>query len=972
MNTIKLKRAKSVEIISKISSSISIKLQNLSLPNILKHKKNEDKEELIGYEIEQTSRNEIINTIKSLQINNANQNNLDKSSFLEYNNCLTNNSKCHKNKLNISINKIDKFIKGGRIFENNKDYNFLQKPKNINDLNNKSYTLNKVNRSNNFLTENNNDLNNISNNNLKYKNLKTYQFKNDDDKKNNDFNTSKKIEFDELSMVSKINSDENLNINITGEEDYFLKENDIENNNLNKYKLIINKIYKEKLELEEKLRHEFLTNKELKNYIEILKQTIENNMIKYGFKDIINNASKELNKNPINFLTEYTKFKEENQKIKKNIIIQQILTTEMKKDIENFKKENDNLKKYKNKNKDNKTNDIININNINGNILNTSNNSEYLDNLSQINKELNKNYINLQNDFNLLSQNNEDIIKYNKKLINENEQFKKEIKYLKEIYIKEKKLLCDRDIENNNNEINELKNTIDNLENLNKELKIKNDIQKNEIENMKDSLNMKINEINKCYKEIENYKNSNYNKINELINDKEIEIFNLKKQNEKIEEMLNEIFDKNISQNISKIKNMYINNKENNYDIDNKLIKYIYENNMNNINNIENKIQILSNFIKLLIEQIIFFDEKLKIQNEMNIKSDIFSDNQKISKEFFNINYKNSEKNEEKENLINFNFNDTIKNSFEEFSDIKQKENQNNSNYDFCVSNNNLNINKDLDDYINIKNKINNIYKSKYENNKNHDDNKEFINFDKTKLFTKKPSLDIKTSKISNNTNNIIVKSFSTRLIKDKNYNNILNQKFQEKDNNKKYLNFRKNEEEKINNIDKIKQKYLNKEENIKTNELFYVTMPPKFTKKQNNLSSFKKNKDQSSKIQFSNITNYLQNALNKNPKYNIVSNTIDSSSRMLTNTFLSINNESSLRSRKKENKTNVNQINKLKNIQKLKIESNKRDRNNLIDEVLKPTFLRSGVSSTFLTYNHNNLISNKNNNIKNLSHLLI
>ena len=208
-------------------------------------------------------------------------------------------------------------------------------------------------------------------------------------------------------MVSKINSDENLNVNITGEEDYFLKENDIENNNLNKYKLIINKIYKEKLELEEKLRHEFLTNKELKNYIEILKQTIENNMIKYGFKDIINNASKELNKNPINFLTEYTKFKEENQKIKKNIIIQQILTTEMKKDIENFKKENDNLKKYKNKNKDNKTNDIININNINGNILNTSNNSEYLDNLSQINKELNKNYINLQNDFNLLSQNND-------------------------------------------------------------------------------------------------------------------------------------------------------------------------------------------------------------------------------------------------------------------------------------------------------------------------------------------------------------------------------------------------------------------------------------------------------------------------------------------------------------------------------------------------------------------------------------
>ena len=49
-----------------------------------------------------------------------------------------------------------------------------------------------------------------------------------------------------------------------------------------------------------------------------------------------------------------------------------------------------------------------------------------------------------------------------------------------------------------------------------------NELQSNEIENLKDSLNKKNEEINKCYNEIKSLKN------NELIKEKEEEILKLK------------------------------------------------------------------------------------------------------------------------------------------------------------------------------------------------------------------------------------------------------------------------------------------------------------------------------------------------------------------------------------------------------------------------------------------------------------
>ena len=738
-------------------------------------------------------------------------------------------------------------------------------------------------------------------------------------------------------MVSKIKSDESNNINITGDEDYFFKDNEIKNNDINKYKTIINNLNKKKLELEENLRNEYLTNKELQNYIEILKQTIENNLIKYGLKNIIDNASKDLNKNSINLLTEFTKYKSENEKIKKNLLIQQILTTEMKNEIEKIKNENENLKKAQN----------ININNLNDNNLNISNNSkgERLDNLSKINKELNNKYLNLQNDFKLLNQNNEDIIKYNQKLINENEQYKKEIKYLKEIYIKEKKMLCDNYNEINNNDIYdinkiELKNKIDILENINKELK-------NIIENQK-------NEIN-------NMKNNNYNKLNNIIKQKESEIVNLKSKTEKIEKMINNFFDKEIKEDIYKVKKIKIYNKENIYN--NDLIKFINDITiLKNINNLENKIKTLQNLISLLIKEIIKLDVKIydKFGNGKLLGDEIFSDKNKNNKQRI-IKFDDNEKNIEKyTNIINCN--DINKNSFEEFSIIKQKENKNNS------------IN-DKDNYKIIMNKINNTTENR--NIKNNDDIKEEIKYDndKSKIFFQKQNLgSIKINKINNN--NHFIKSFSSKIIKTNTYNNILNNKIKELKINSQNSN-NNIEEEKINNKEikkQIRKAYNNYyEENInKQNDFFYITMPNKFTKIQNTLSNFRH-----PKIPFSNINSYLNDTLYKNSKYNQGTQTNDNSSRIFTSNFLSINNESSLRNRKNEKiikNFQINGLKKYKNFQK-DIKNNKigrKEKKNLANEVLKPSFLRSDVSSTFLNYYHSNPNSNKNkNNNRNLSHEL-
>ena len=372
------KKSKSIDISfpNKLFPKIKIR-QCMSLPNIkcLTNKKylTYEKEE-IGYMVDQSLENDNISNIKSFENYTNNKNKITNIlDAFDYEQCLTTNSKHNLNTSRNIINKDINVDKMKEIFNNNKEYIIVPKLKNKNKNKLKgNLTSNIIN--NNILMNNNSENiftdNNDSNyNNILYNNYKTYEFNN----KEINTNTTQKISFDEISIVSKINTlDDKENINITEEDDYFLKDNnDIQsknniNNHISKYKLIIYKLNKEKLELEENVSKAILTNNELKNYIEILKQTIENYIIKSGYKDIMENISKELDKSPISLLTEFTKYKLENEKIKKNMLMQQVISTEMKEEIENIKKENEKLikinKQLKEENEKN-INNNLNINN---------------------------------------------------------------------------------------------------------------------------------------------------------------------------------------------------------------------------------------------------------------------------------------------------------------------------------------------------------------------------------------------------------------------------------------------------------------------------------------------------------------------------------------------------------------------------------------------------------------------------------
>ena len=192
-----------------------------------------------------------------------------------------------------------------------------------------------------------------------------------------------KINFENISLVSQDNSDENNNDNLNIIDNNILfksensdninqetKKNKLLDENLEKKVLkniIIDKNIKsnfvsnfsnnnpfksqekeqkndyfdilknEKINLEEKLEIERNINKEKSYHIEILKKALNNN--------ILNQKNIKENKDSINiqFILEYSKCKVDNEKLKKNIIMQKILCDDMKKEIEILQKEKNEL-----------------------------------------------------------------------------------------------------------------------------------------------------------------------------------------------------------------------------------------------------------------------------------------------------------------------------------------------------------------------------------------------------------------------------------------------------------------------------------------------------------------------------------------------------------------------------------------------------------------------------------------------------
>ena len=846
------------------------------------------------------------NILKSFQSHIKNQK-LYISKDEEYNQCLTSSSKYDLNSKNKN-NEINRQEEN----DNNKEYIIVPKSNskirnskkhNSSKMINKRYILKIENNIDNIFKENSEMKLNISNlnNNTTYNNYKTYRNNYNVDNENE--NITQKFSFDDICIVSKINSIEgNENINIIEEDDDFLKDcqNDNKENksNINKYKIIINKLNKEKVELSENLNKICLTNNELKNYNEILKQTIENYIIKSDVKDIIYETSKILNKSPVNLLTEFTKYKTENKKIKKNLLLQQILTNEMKNEIENLKKENENLAKKLNSEKK------LPIEN---NTLNSSNmkNEDCYKTLIETNTDLNKKYLELKNDFAILFQNNENLNKFKEKLIKENEQLKIEINNLKKN-------------EFNKNEFNELKNKADDLESKNMELKMTNERQKNEMENMKEILNIKNNELIKFKNEFEFYKEKEYQNINELLQKKDSEISELKMQINNIEQMANEIYGK-----IQIKKDM---------DLSDEIICIEKKENLN----LEEKMAKIRNYIDCLINEINRLNQK-----ENNYYKNVLEDNS------MNINYNNKEE----EDLIILD---------DEYRHDNDKYDNNKINY------NKKEINADNEKTYNYKNVLDNIKEGlsiiKKEENQNF-----IFNYNKKDDLSdfKYKNNKILSNPIKPKKNNIIFKSFSTKQIKtNNNYIDIFRNK------NKIIKTKSDNNKIEINTKD-IKSLLINDKEETKTDYIDsrYITVP---VKKENRFSSIKAKKLKSKIGISNNNSNYLNEILTKNPKYIQGLQTIESSTRLLNNNFCSINNDNSfnLNEKIKEIKENkrpnfrLYSSKSIKNIQIPKFNLTEKSKNNLANEVLKPSFLKSGFNTTFYNYYNNNQNSSKNNKV--------
>ena len=421
----------------------------------LNHKRN--------YEIEKQS------SINSSEILNYHDKFIKKDSILTLNENLKNNLAQNKNKNN-PIQIIKDFINIDNENDKINEDNNIKKINN-NELDNE-WNESKINFDNISVVskvnsnDNNNEQSNIMDNNL--------LFKCDNSEINNDINKEKNKEEDIIEKIE--NKDENNDrknkssfISNSCENSYFEDklENELKSNNK------MNKLKTEKEHLEEKLKKEQNINKEKTYYIEILKKALNDS--------ILNSNNKKGNKNLLNLgiVLEYSKSKLENEKLKKNIIIQQILCDDMKKELESLKKEKDKLIEKKNTY-------IEKIKKLEEYEIKIK---ENLKSEQFLKDELNKQRIisfNLTKEINNLNQKNNELLELNEKLRKE--------KCL--INSQEKNFDFEQIINEKNNQINELK--LEN-QNLNKKIEYaKINGKQNEI------LNNDINIIfNDSYKNIE-------------------------------------------------------------------------------------------------------------------------------------------------------------------------------------------------------------------------------------------------------------------------------------------------------------------------------------------------------------------------------------------------------------------------------------------------------------------------------------
>ena len=396
-------------------------------------------------------------------------------------------------------------------------------------------------------------------------------------------------------------------------------------------------LFNEKEQMSETLKKETLQNEELKNYIEILKQTLESSLIKNNIALNLENASKKTNLKPIDVLVGYTNMKEENEKNKKLLNHNKVIIEDLNSQIKNLKKLNEDFKI--------KNNQLI---------------DEY--------KKIKKLYDDLIDKEKNLGKDNERIeIKYKNLLKENNEKDKLIDAYLNKLN------QIERDLQDTNNirgklskfksdyeNLEKLKNKLDNeveslnyknenLEKLNNKFEIENDKLKNDISIYKSQVD-KLTEslsnnllayqsdkkiLEESLKEIKKNLKKNENTIIDLINeieDKKNEIENLKD--------LNKQKDKNIENLTSELNILKINFDSLKMESSRKMI--ITEQNIKNLINEKDK---LNNLISNLEKEKINLIEKIKEKSEeIRLLKDA------------NENYKNEISNEK-------NYNEDLKNN---------------------------------------------------------------------------------------------------------------------------------------------------------------------------------------------------------------------------------------------------------------------------------------------------------------------
>ena len=382
----------------------------------LNHKRN--------YEIEKQS------SINSSEILNYHDKFIKKDSILTLNENLKNNLAQNKNKNN-PIQIIKDFINIDNENDKINEDNNIKKINN-NELDNE-WNESKINFDNISVVskvnsnDNNNEQSNIMDNNL--------LFKCDNSEINNDINKERNKEEGIIEKIENKNENNDRKnkssfISNSCENSYFEDklENELKSNNK------MNKLKTEKEHLEEKLKKEQNINKEKTYHIEILKKALNDS--------ILNSNNKKGNKNLLNLgiVLEYSKSKLENEKLKKNIIIQQILCDDMKKELESLKKEKDKLIEKKNT----YIEKIKKLEEYENKIKENMKSEQFLKD------ELNKQKIicfNLTKEINILNQKNNELLELNEKLRKE--------KCL--INSQEKNLDFEKIIKEKNNQINELK-----------------------------------------------------------------------------------------------------------------------------------------------------------------------------------------------------------------------------------------------------------------------------------------------------------------------------------------------------------------------------------------------------------------------------------------------------------------------------------------------------------------------------------